>query len=172
MTKSKSSEYLDDSEFTVCIGDLLGSAIVQSMDDFTQHSDLSCLDHCINVAYSSYRLCRSFGLDYRAAARGALLHDLFLYDWHTAKPEKGERLHGFTHAKAALDNANKHFTLSELEKNIIERHMWPLNITPPRYRESFIVSFADKYCTVLEVAQFQSRLNALKQMLKLAMPRQ
>jgi uncharacterized protein len=62
------------------------------MEKFIQHSDVSCLEHCMSVSYNSYLICRRLGLNYQAAARGGLLHDLFLYDWHVSKPENG--LHG------------------------------------------------------------------------------
>ena len=44
------------------------------------------------------------------------------------------------------------------EKDIIEKHMWPLTLRQvPKYKESFLVSFVDKYTssceTVVPVAQ-------------------
>ena len=48
-----------------------------------------------------------FHLDAKSAARGGMLHDLFLYDWHTHARETGERLHGFTHAEKAYKECRK-----------------------------------------------------------------
>lgn len=90
----------------------------------------TCLRHSINVSYLSYLFCKKHGLDARAAARGGLLHDLFLYDWHFYRRRKGERLHGFEHPKKALANASAMFSLTWKEREIILRHMWPLTITP------------------------------------------
>ena len=46
----------------------------------------------------------------------------------------------------ALANAQESYDLTDLEKDIIYSHMWPLNITHiPHYRESVIVGIADKY---------------------------
>ena len=89
--------------FYSCISDLLKQPDVLAMKDIAQHADVNCLQHCLYVAYLSFRMCRFFHLDYHAAARGALLHDLFLYDWHI--PDKTHRLHGFTHPAKALENA-------------------------------------------------------------------
>lgn len=58
----------------------------------------------------SYRICRSRNWDYVAVARAGLLHDLFLYDWHTHAKETGEHFHGFTHPRVAMENANPLFS--------------------------------------------------------------
>lgn len=133
------------------LSELLQHSRVLQMKRYIQHGKMSCYDHCLHVAYISCKICRKLHLDYKAAARGGMLHDLFLYDWHTEKTSGG--LHGFTHPKAALANAEKMFDLTKREKDIILRHMWPLTIIPPRYPESFIVLLVDKYCTIAEVLE-------------------
>ena len=133
------------------VSDLLENELVLKMNDFIQHGDTTCFQHCLNVSYYNYKICSLFSWNARAAARAGLLHDLFLYDWHTYKPDKGERLHGFTHAGTALKNASENFYISDLEKDIIEKHMFPLNITAvPRYRETLVIVLVDKYCGLLE----------------------
>jgi uncharacterized protein len=116
------------------------------------HHNSSIFEHAINVAYYSYRICKFLKLDHRSAARGALLHDFFLYDWrnHDVPDLPKEKYHGIEHPRIALENAEKHFKLNEVEKDIIVKHMWPLTIAPPRYKESFIVTFADKYLSSKE----------------------
>lgn len=149
------SEIEYEIEYKKCVKDLIDNDAVQSMKKFVQHSDISCLEHCINVSYNSYLICKHLGLDYRSAARGGLLHDLFLYDWHITKPEKG--LHAFTHPYAALKNANNYFKLNDKEKDIIQKHMWPLTLKFPKCKEAFIVSFVDKYCASMEVIRTNNR---------------
>lgn len=148
-SKSKISSRSLYREYKECTCDLLNKKIVLSMENFTQHSNVSCLDHCIYVSYMSYLICKHLGFDYRSAARGALLHDFFLYDWHTTKSKDG--LHGFTHPYTALKNANKFFDLNPKEKDIIVKHMWPLTLKMPKYKESFVVMLIDKYCVILEI---------------------
>ncbi|WP_228725006.1 HD domain-containing protein [Caproicibacter fermentans] len=140
--------------FSECVSDLMDSDQVRRMNRFIQHADVSCLEHCISVARTSLWLSRLLGIsvDRRSMIRGALLHDFFLYDWHEKSDRKG--LHGFTHPRTALENAQREFVLNDREKDIILRHMWPLTPVPPRYREGFIVSFSDKYCSVLETLRF------------------
>lgn len=139
-----------DLRFYECVKDLMDHEDVQKMKKFRQHCDISCLQHCINVAYYSYKICKAFGLDYKSAARGALLHDMFLYDWRVTKLDKGK--HAFRHPFIALENAEKVFELNSVEKDIIKKHMWPLTVVPPRYREAFIISCVDKYCAMKEIA--------------------
>lgn len=143
--------------YTNCISDLINNTSVKSMKRFIQHSNVSCLEHCVNVSYYSFLVCRFLGLDCCSAARGGLLHDLFLYDWHIASPKCGK--HAFVHPSIALQNAEI-FELNDMEKDIIKKHMWPLTIIPPRYPESLIVSFIDKYCAVIETLRLcrKSRL--------------
>jgi len=132
-----------------CVGDLIETEIVQSMVQYIQHGNVTCLEHCKNVSFKSFKICKLLNLDYKSAARGALLHDFFLYDWHIPGSHVG--LHGFRHSKISLENAEKHFKLNSMEKDIISSHMWPLTIKPPKYKEAFVVTFVDKFCSSKEI---------------------
>lgn len=136
------------------VSDLLDSEVVLSMKQYIQHGNTSTFQHCLNVSYYNYRLCRFFKLDARAGARAGLLHDLFLYDWHTHTKETGDYLHGITHPKAALKNANANFELTECEKDIILKHMFPLTIKLPSYKETVVIIFVDKYCGLIETVSY------------------
>lgn len=140
----------DDADYIAEVEDILQNETFQSMKEFVQHGVTSCLAHCIAVSYLSYRTCLARGLNARAAARAGLLHDMFLYDWHSNKSRSRAHLHGFTHPKKALENAEKEFELTDLEKEIIVRHMWPLTPTPPKSKEAFVVLYHDKMCGLRE----------------------
>lgn len=140
---------VDDPVYIDCISDLISNPDVNTMNDFIQHSDTTCLDHCIAVSYRSYKIAKLLNLDYKSAARGGLLHDFFLYDWHIKGNRRG--LHGLTHPKTAHHNAKQRFTLNKIEQDIILKHMWPLTPKPPRYVESLVVLMVDKYCAALEI---------------------
>lgn len=129
--------------------DILDSAGHKSCTQYIQHGDTNIRQHTVSVACMAVALARKTHLkyDYSSLVRGALLHDYFLYDWHT--PHNG--LHGYTHASKALHNAAEDFAISPIEADIIKKHMWPLNIKPPRYREAMIVTIADKICSTKEV---------------------
>lgn len=150
-TWTEREKYREDDEYIACVLDILENSVFEQMENYYQHGHTTCKEHCIRVSYMSYKICRKRNWDYRIAARAALLHDLFLYDWHTHSKETGEYFHGFTHPRVAMNNADRYFDISEAEKNIILRHMWPLTPIPPKSREGFAIVYADKYCSLSEV---------------------
>jgi len=144
------------------IEDILENDHLHDMKNYIQHRDLSCMEHSIFVSYNSYLVCKRLHCDEIAAARGGLLHDFFLYDWH--KERRSEKLHGFAHPEIALENAKSHFDLSEIEEDIILKHMWPLTLNKiPKYKESLVVSLVDKYCTTIELISPKTR-NKIKKL--------
>lgn len=135
------------------VSDLIESAPVLMMKDYMQHGVTSCYQHCVNVSYYNYRVCRFLKLDARAAARAGLLHDLFLYDWHTCGKVRFFQKHGFIHPRRALENANRNFILSCREKDAILQHMFPLTFSLPHYKETLVIIFVDKYCSLMETLE-------------------
>jgi len=139
-----------DADFFDIIRDLYYSDEVQGLKIYPQHSNINRLDHITSVAYTSYCWAKKSGLDVRSTVRGAILHDLFYYDWHDKA--YWHRPHGYKHPRFALNNArvlNKEITAKE--ENIILRHMWPLTVIPPKYKEGIVVSLCDKYCATNEL---------------------
>ena len=115
-TWANQEAYLEDPVYMECVADILSHPVFCSMERFIQHGSTSCKAHCIQVSYLSYCICQKFGWDFRTAARAGLLHDLFLYDWHTHARETGDHFHGFTHPRTALRNAREHFLLPRKRK--------------------------------------------------------
>ena len=142
-----------EDEFYEIIGDIYEHEEFLKLKNHYHHNS-SIYEHVMDVAYFSYRTSKFLKLDYQSTARGALLHDFFLYDWRNRDvsdlPE--DKFHGIEHPKIALKNATTHFTLNAIEKDIVIKHMWPLTLVPPRFKESFVVSFADKYLASKEYA--------------------
>lgn len=156
-------------EFYSIIEDLINNKTVCKMKDFKQHYTTSTYDHCLNVAYLSYIICKKLKLDYISASRAAMLHDLFLYDWRNSRKELNlEKYHAFIHPKIALDNASKLFTLNDKEKDIIVKHMWPVTLKLPKYPESFIVTFVDKFSAIKESLFFYNTYLSKKRVFKYA----
>jgi uncharacterized protein len=133
-------------------GDILSSENFKSTKMHIQHGTVTVNDHCINVARHSIMLAQFLGIAYnrRELIRGALLHDYFLYDWHDKDHINPFKLHGFYHPGRALKNASAEYRLTDREKDIIRKHMWPMTVVPPMYREGWIVTAADKWVSLME----------------------
>lgn len=151
----------ETSEFSNIVKDLINNETVKQMKNFRQHYETSCYEHCFKVAFYSYIICKKLSLDYKAAARSGMLHDLFLYDWRKRNPNR-KSLHAFHHPRVALNNSLKITELSCIEQDIILKHMWPLTIILPKYKESYIVSFVDKYCALAESLSYYKSLNRVQ----------
>lgn len=135
-------------EYMSCVWDLMDEEKVQKLDNHVQHCNTSRLQHSINVSYYSFLICRFMGWDYRSAARAGLLHDMFYYDWRVTKRNRTN--HASWHPRVAYDNARKITELNKIEKDAILKHMWPCTLLPPRYKESYVLTFVDKTCAVME----------------------
>ncbi|EOH86533.1 HD domain-containing protein [Enterococcus pallens] len=148
----------DDKEYMSYVEDLLATEEVQKLANYTQHMNSTRLEHSISVSYNSYKIAKRLNGNAKATARAGLLHDLFYYDWHTTKFDEGS--HAYMHPRIAVKNAEKITELSALERDIIIKHMWGATITPPKYKEGYIVTMVDKYCAIKEAAApFTARLN-------------
>lgn len=132
--------------------DILQSQNFGRTKEHIQHGNMTVNAHVLNVTRHSIALSEILRIkcNKRDLIRGALLHDYFLYDWHTPDEENPHKLHGFHHPKRALHNADKEYDLTAIQKDIIKKHMWPLTIVPPMCREAWIVTVADKWCSTLE----------------------
>ena len=132
--------------------DILQSRNFRRTKEYLQHGNMTVNSHVMNVARYSIALSDMLHIccNRRELIRGALLHDYFLYDWHMPDVKNPHRLHGFYHPGTALRNASREYKLTDREKDIIQKHMWPLTIVPPMYREAWIVTMADKWCSLME----------------------
>lgn len=145
-------------EFYCIIKDIAEHPVVLQMKQYPHHGNTSCYKHCLRVAYLNYTLCRKFHLDATSAARAGMLHDLFLYDWHTHAKETGERWHGMKHPEKAYRNAKRYFRLNRTEGDIIRSHMWPVTIQKiPCTKEGWVTVFTDKYSGLLETGKRKQR---------------
>ena len=138
------------------------------MRNYRQHYQTSTFEHCFNVSLLNYKICKKIGLDYKAAARAGMVHDLFLYDWRKSSKNL-DGLHAFVHPQIAAKNASELFTLTDKEKDIIVNHMWPVTFFHfPKYRESFIITLTDKYSAIQESFNFYNSLRTKKRIYKYA----
>lgn len=136
--------------------DIINSDNFKMTKGHIQHGNVTVNEHCMYVAIYSLILNKKLGLhcNKRDLIRGSLLHDYFLYDWHDKEYlAYRQRFHGFRHPRIALQNADKEYELTDIQRDIIIKHMWPLVIAPPMYREAWVVTAADKYCSLMETVR-------------------
>lgn len=125
---------------------------------YRHHGDISVYEHSFSVSKLSYSIARKINISFGKQiineydiAIGGLLHD-FYYKPYTEDHEKKPffKQHGFVHAREALDNSKKYFPqyINKRTENIILRHMFPLNIVPPKYLESWLITIIDKYVSM------------------------
>lgn len=121
--------------------------------------------HSVLVSFYAYKLSLKIKCDSRVCAIAGLLHDFYPYPWQYSKdldPALLEHLkvkkplfkkHGFTHAREAMENYHKFFPslIDSKIDNAILRHMFPLNIKIPKYKESWIITLIDKKVALKEL---------------------
>ena len=135
-------------DFYKIIKDIINNETFKNLKIYKHHYIYTRFEHSLSVSYYSYLVCKFLKLDYTSAARAGLLHDLFFYDCEDkfTRPKNHIKMH----PKIALNNAKQLFFLNDKEQDIILKHMWPLTFSLPKYLESFIITFVDKYCAFKE----------------------
>jgi uncharacterized protein len=144
--------------FKELIQDLIRTPEVLGLDNYDQHLNTSRLQHSLNVAYYAYLISKNMDVNHKDLVRGALLHDLFLYDWREVNASAQEHVH--MHPRVALETARKITDVSDVMEDVIVNHMWPLGNTKPKTKEAWIVQASDKLCTLLEISH--QSIQALK----------
>ena len=127
-------------DYYLIVKDILNSDEFIKRKKYRHHGDISVYEHSLKVSRLSYEIAKKINL--------ALKRQVF-----TKKPFFKQ--HGFVHAREALDNSRKFFPqyMNKKVENIILRHMFPLNIVPPKYLESWLITLTDKYVS-LEVVPY------------------
>ena len=145
MKNIKENYAIIDEDFNCIVEDILENETFQKLKEIKHHG-ITRYNHLLRVAYHTYKVTKKMRLKYVEATRGALLHDFFFYETEEESTYKALR----THSDYALKNACKHFCLTELEKDIIKTHMFPITKTIPHYKESYIVDLIDDISSCYE----------------------
>lgn len=141
-----------EKEYYDIIKGILESEEFQKRKTYKHHGNITVYDHSLKVSQVAYKIAKKFkSMDAKSIAVGGLLHDFYDKPWQDKK-EKSPffKKHGFVHAHEALMNAELYFPeyMNEKIKNMIERHMFPLNKVPPKYREAWLITFVDKWVSL------------------------
>ena len=136
-----------DEEFLEYVKDIINSEEFIKRKEYLHHPNKSVYQHSLEVAYASYKFAKKHHLNVKDISVGALLHDFYYKPWQeNTQKKKFTKMHGFVHAREALENARTTFPqlMYKRVEDIIVKHMFPLNIKPPKYKESWVVSLMDK----------------------------
>ena len=145
-----SRKNIKQTDYYIVVADLLCRDEVQELADFTHHKMTTRYQHCLNVSYYNYKLCRLLRLDADSAARAGLLHDLYHYDTARYSRSSPAIRHSHYHPQVALEAAEKLLDMNDRERDMIGNHMWPVTVPRPKYAETYIITVVDKYCAVIE----------------------
>lgn len=137
----------NDPEYIKIVCDLLENPEVLKLESITHHNFSNRLVHSLEVSYRSYCLAKRMNLNHIACARAGLLHDFFLENREEIKA-LGLGRHGKVHPMIAFKNAKKVTYLTDLEIDIILKHMFLNTWSLPKYKESFVVSYVDKVVSI------------------------
>lgn len=134
-----------DEEFSLLVDSVIQNEEFQKTKFITHHG-ITRYEHLMRVSYYTYKITKGLKLNYKEATRASILHDFFLEE-----TKKDNRVHALRrHPGYALENASKYYNLTELEKDIITTHMFPVTFTPPKYLESWIVDLIDDVAGIYE----------------------
>lgn len=135
-------------EFNNIISDILKNKEFIDLK-YEIHHGISRLDHSLNVARLTYKMCKRLHVkNYEEITRAALLHDFFRTE---DVPDKCF----LNHPLKAVENSKKNFDISRIQENIIAAHMFPVTKTIPLHVGSWIVSGADKAVAVYECTKYK-----------------
>jgi len=155
----------DEEEFLNIVKPILKNEEFLKRKNYKHHGKTSVYEHSFAVSYYSYIWAKKMHLKNKKVknvAIAGMLHDFYYNDW-TKNNKKCPffKRHGFVHAKESLDNSKKHFSklMNNRIENAIERHMFPLNIKPPKYIEGWIVTIADKYVSMDVIKNYKILLS-------------
>ncbi len=135
-------------DFNLIVNDILKNDKFINLK-YERHHGISRMDHSLHVARITFLACKKMHVEkIEEVTRAALLHDFFV------SSEINKRAF-IAHPELALKNACTEFALNDMQKNIIESHMFPVSVKMPKCKESFLVSLIDKIVSVYEMMKYK-----------------
>lgn len=139
-------------DFESIIKDIENNNNFRELDNELHHG-ISRYGHSYRVAKGVYILTKSLGFSSCAdATRAALLHD-FYFNYQLEDKNTGKKF--IEHPSLAVLNACKYYELTDVQKNMIESHMFPTCKVLPKYKESFCLTLVDKVVAIYEMQRYK-----------------
>ena len=135
----------DMQEFESILKPYLYHPKVLEMKNYSHHG-ITRYDHSLRVAYNTYWITKKLHFKYKSATIAAFLHDFYLDEVE----DESKHQRWINHPYIAAYNAEKYFHINNLEKDIILKHMFPITISLPKYKESWLVDIVDDFMAISE----------------------
>lgn len=132
---------LDDKEYYEIVSDIINNDNFDEIKKI-EHHGITRYEHSLRVSYNSYKVAKFLKLNAYETARAGLLHDFFINSNDQSLMNKC--LSTFTHPYKVIKTVSKNFNVSDRELDIIKTHMFPINLSIPKYAESWVVNIVDK----------------------------
>ncbi len=139
---------LEDKDYFNLVKDIIETDKFKELKKYKHHG-IDRYEHSVRVSYWSYKRAKKRGLDYKACARAGLLHDFYAVNNQDISLQERVRVLR-THNYTVIDEARKHFKVSDKEAEIIRTHMFPINKYMPLSKEAWVVNNADKAASSYE----------------------
>jgi uncharacterized protein len=143
---------IEKDEFESFISDIVLNKDFNKLS-FENHHGITRYEHSMRVAKYTYNVCKKTkNKRIKEVTRAALLHDFFINnDLKDESSSKKLKLH----PEVALANAKKYYEIDKIQEDIIVKHMFPITLSFPKYKESWLVSFVDKFVGLYEMVRFK-----------------
>ena len=134
--------------------DILFSERFFKAGEVRHHYNTSVADHSERTAAYAMRICswlkrHSVRISEEDVVRACLLHDIGMTDEKVSGSVSFRK--AYLHPKRSEQIAKNEFQANEVQCNAIRRHMWPICLIPPKFREGWVVMAADKCCSLWEI---------------------
>mgnify|MGYP004652486735 FL=1 len=142
---------IETCEFDSIINDIKNHPeFLKLKDEF--HHGISRYEHSLRVSKMVYKMTKTLNLNYEGATRAALLHDFFFNaDVKEYNAQKTLQIHPLY----ACLNASLYFKLDKMQENMIKSHMFPVFLEMPKYKESLVLTIADKIVATHEMYRYK-----------------
>ena len=134
--------------------EVLNSERFLSAWDIPHHGNVSVAMHSMHVAKESCRIAawlRRHGVKIsdEDAVRSSLLHDIGMTERRVFSSPSWKK--AYTHPDRGSEIAEKEYHANEIQKDAIQRHMWPICVIPPSHVAGWVVLAADKISSMKEL---------------------
>lgn len=143
-------------------GDIISSERFAKAYDVPHHSKSGNIAlHSLETAGYALMIARwlerhGVSVNVRDAVRAGLLHDIGMTEDEVFLSPSRKKAR--SHPREGVRIAREEFEANETQAEAIRHHMFPVFATPPRTIEGWVVTAADKCCSVHEVSRSSEEL--------------